>query len=54
MHNPYIAFRDVSHTYRPPRGKPVLALDKVSFEVREGEFLGCSAPAAAARPPCCV
>ena len=29
----------VRHTYRPPRGKPVLALEDVSLEVREREFL---------------
>ena len=29
----------VRHTYRPPRGKPVLALEDVSLEVREREFV---------------
>jgi len=44
MYNPYISFQDVSHTYRPPRGRPVLALDRVSIEVREGEFLALLGP----------
>jgi NitT/TauT family transport system ATP-binding protein len=34
----------VSHLYRPPRGKPVLALDKISLEVREREFLALLGP----------
>lgn len=39
-----ISFREVSHTYRPPRGRPVLALDNVSLEVREREFLALLGP----------
>jgi len=39
-----IFFREVSHTYRPPRGQPVLALDRVSLEVREKEFLALLGP----------
>jgi NitT/TauT family transport system ATP-binding protein len=39
-----ISFRGVSHTYRPPRGQPVLALDGVSLEVREREFLALLGP----------
>ena len=39
-----IAFEEVSHTYRPPRRKPVLALDRVSLEVREREFLALLGP----------
>jgi NitT/TauT family transport system ATP-binding protein len=34
----------VTHRYRPPRGKPVLALDGVSLEVREQEFLALLGP----------
>jgi len=34
----------VLHTYRPPRGKPVLALENVSLEVREREFLALLGP----------
>src|SRR5262249_11868088 len=39
-----IAFEAVSHTYRPPRGKPVLALERASLEVRDGEFLALLGP----------
>jgi len=39
-----IAFEEVSHTYRPPRGKPVLALDRVSLKVREREFMALLGP----------
>jgi NitT/TauT family transport system ATP-binding protein len=39
-----ISFREVSHTYRPPRGEPVLALDRVSLEVQEREFLALLGP----------
>ena len=34
----------VRHTYRPPRGKPVLALEDISLEVREREFLALLGP----------
>ena len=34
----------VSHVYRPPRGKPVLALDKISLEIRAREFLAILGP----------
>jgi NitT/TauT family transport system ATP-binding protein len=34
----------VRHMYRPPRGKPVLALEGVSLEVRECEFLALLGP----------
>jgi NitT/TauT family transport system ATP-binding protein len=44
MTAPGIVFREVSHTYRPPRGRPVLALDDVSLEVREREFLALLGP----------
>ena len=39
-----ISFREVCHTYRPSRGQPVLALDRVSLEVREREFLALLGP----------
>jgi NitT/TauT family transport system ATP-binding protein len=39
-----ISFREVSHTYRPPRGEPVLALDRVSLVVEEREFLALLGP----------
>ncbi len=39
-----ISFREVSHTYRPPRGRPVLALQSVSLDVREREFLALLGP----------
>ncbi|HUH84606.1 MAG TPA: ABC transporter ATP-binding protein [Stellaceae bacterium] len=39
-----ISFREVSHTYRPPRGQPVLALDRVSLEVEDGEFVALLGP----------
>jgi len=39
-----ISFRQVSHTYRPPRGGAVLALENVSLEVREREFLALLGP----------
>jgi NitT/TauT family transport system ATP-binding protein len=34
----------VSHTYRPPRTRPVLALDKVSLEVGDREFIALLGP----------
>jgi NitT/TauT family transport system ATP-binding protein len=39
-----IVFDQVSHTYQPARGKIVLALDHVSLDVREGEFLALLGP----------
>jgi NitT/TauT family transport system ATP-binding protein len=39
-----ISFREVCHTYRPRRGRPVLALDKISLDVREREFLALLGP----------
>jgi len=34
----------VSHTYRPARGRPVIALDKVSLEAGDNEFLALLGP----------
>jgi NitT/TauT family transport system ATP-binding protein len=39
-----IAFEAVSHTYRPARGRAVLALDQVSLAVREREFMALLGP----------
>ena len=39
-----IRVEGVSHRYLPARGKPVLALDHVSLEVREREFLALLGP----------
>jgi NitT/TauT family transport system ATP-binding protein len=39
-----IMIKGVSHTYRPPRGRPVLALDDVSLNVGTREFLALLGP----------
>src|SRR5262249_53676295 len=39
-----IVVEGVTHTYRPPRGRPVLALDGVSLDVRTREFLALLGP----------
>src|ERR1700681_253978 len=39
-----IVIDGVRHIYRPPRGKPVLALEDISLEVREREFLALLGP----------
>jgi len=41
---PQIAIDKVSHVYRPPRGRPVLALEDVSLEVQPREFLALLGP----------
>jgi NitT/TauT family transport system ATP-binding protein len=39
-----IIIEGVKHTYRPPRGRPVLALDDVSLNVSEREFVALLGP----------
>jgi NitT/TauT family transport system ATP-binding protein len=39
-----IVIEGVSHQYRPPRGRPVLALDNLSLSVREREFMALLGP----------
>jgi NitT/TauT family transport system ATP-binding protein len=39
-----IEISDVAHEYRPPRGRPVLALDRISLEVKEREFVAILGP----------
>jgi NitT/TauT family transport system ATP-binding protein len=39
-----IVIEGVSHTYRPPHGRPVLALEDVSLEVRPREFVALLGP----------
>ena len=39
-----ILFREVRHTYRPPRGKALLALEGVSLEVQDREFVALLGP----------
>jgi NitT/TauT family transport system ATP-binding protein len=39
-----IVVEGLKHMYRPPRGRPVLALEDVSLEVREREFLALLGP----------
>ena len=40
----HIVVEGVRHQYRPPRGRPVLALEDVSLEVREREFVALLGP----------
>src|ERR1700739_1592733 len=39
-----ILIERVIHTYRPPRGRPVLALSDISLEIRPREFLAILGP----------
>jgi NitT/TauT family transport system ATP-binding protein len=39
-----IVIERVNHTYRPPRGRPVLALSEISLDVRPREFLALLGP----------
>src|SRR5436305_3687879 len=42
--DPQIAIDKVAHVYRPPRGRPVLALDDISLQVQPREFLALLGP----------
>jgi NitT/TauT family transport system ATP-binding protein len=44
MAEPQIVIRDVEHLYRPPSGRPVLALEDVSLDVQPREFLALLGP----------
>jgi NitT/TauT family transport system ATP-binding protein len=44
MTEPQIVIQEVSHLYRPPSGRPVLALEDVSLDVRPREFLALLGP----------
>ena len=44
MTEPQIVIEGVHHLYRPPSGRPVLALEDVSLEVRPREFLALLGP----------
>ncbi len=39
-----IEINSVTHTYRPPRGKPVLALDDITLGIKKQEFLALLGP----------
>jgi NitT/TauT family transport system ATP-binding protein len=41
---PQIVVDQVSHIYRPPRGREVLALDAVSLEIKQSEFIALLGP----------
>lgn len=41
---PQIVIEGVRYTYRPPRGQPVLALEDVSLDVEEREFIALLGP----------
>src|SRR5438552_6638598 len=40
----HIVVEGVNHVYRPPRGRPVAALEEVSLEVGEREFIALLGP----------
>jgi NitT/TauT family transport system ATP-binding protein len=44
MAQPQIVIEGVNHTYRPPSGRPVLALEDVSLSVGNREFLALLGP----------
>jgi ABC-type taurine transport system ATPase subunit len=39
-----IVIADVMHEYRPPRGRPVLALDRLNLTIRPREFIALLGP----------
>ncbi len=39
-----ISIDGVGHEYRPPRGRPVLAIDRLTLEVRDREFIALLGP----------
>jgi NitT/TauT family transport system ATP-binding protein len=39
-----IVIDDVMHEYHPPRGRPVLAIDRLSLEIRPREFIALLGP----------
>jgi NitT/TauT family transport system ATP-binding protein len=39
-----ISIANVAHEYRPPRGRPVLALDSFSIDIKEREFVALLGP----------
>jgi NitT/TauT family transport system ATP-binding protein len=39
-----IVIDDVMHEYKPPRGRPVLALDRLNLEIRHREFIALLGP----------
>ena len=44
MAHAQIVIDGVDHVYRPPSGRPVLALEDVSLEVRAREFIALLGP----------
>lgn len=42
--NGHVSIIGLSHTYRPQRGRPVLAIDDVSLEIKGQEFLALLGP----------
>jgi NitT/TauT family transport system ATP-binding protein len=44
MSQSQIAIDKVTHVYRPPRGRPVLALEDISLDVQQREFLALLGP----------
>lgn len=44
MTDAIISVRALDHEYRPERGRPVLALNNISLDVRPGEFLSLLGP----------
>jgi len=44
MHLPKLVVNDVSKVFKPIKGEPVVALDRVNFSVEEGEFVSIVGP----------